>query len=115
MPSRTILTFIALALLLTAARPAQAPMPRLTSVEPASGKAGDVLAANGENLQKPNVVELFLTDGKNDQKMVIVEQTPTAIKFRVPTNTKPGRFALMILTGGKEPKLLEQPVKVDIE
>jgi hypothetical protein len=35
--------------------------------------------------------------------------------MKVPTAAKPGRLALMVLTKGKEPKLIEQPVKVTIE
>jgi hypothetical protein len=45
----------------------------------------------------------------------VTEQAATAIKFKVPEKVTPGRFALMVLTGGKEPKLIEQPVKVTIE
>lgn len=113
------LSFILLALLTLVVMPllvsAQAPLPRMTTVEPSSAKAGDILSVAGENLEKDNVAALFLTDGKNDVKMEITEQAATAIKFRVPASAKAGRFALMILTGGKEPKYIEQPVKVTIE
>jgi len=34
---------------------------------------------------------------------------------KIPATTKPGRLALMVLTTGKVPKLIEQPVKVTIE
>jgi hypothetical protein len=94
---------------------AQQAMPRMTSVEPDTGKAGDVMTASGEHLGKGEVMELYLTDGKKDQKVQVTEQAATAIKFKVPDKVIPGRFALMVLTGGKEPKLIEQPVKVTIE
>jgi uncharacterized protein YfaS (alpha-2-macroglobulin family) len=87
----------------------------MISVEPGIGKVGDALVATGENLEKPNVADLFLTDGKIDVKVPVTEQAATSIKFKIPANAKPGRWALMILTGGKEPKLIEQPVKVTIE
>jgi hypothetical protein len=90
-------------------------MPRMTTVEPGNGKVGDTLAVSGENLQKGSVAELFLTDGKNDIKCPMLEQSETAIKFKIPEKTKPGRFSLMILTTGKEPKLIEQPVKVTVD
>jgi len=45
---------------------------------------------------------------------VITEQAATSIKIKIPEKAT-GRMALMILTGGKEPKLIEQPVKVTIE
>jgi len=94
---------------------AQQAMPRMTGVEPDSAKAGEVLTVSGEHLGKGEVVELYLTDGKKDTKVQMTEQGDTAIKFKVPEKATAGRFALMVLTGGKEPKLIEQPVKVTIE
>ncbi len=95
--------------------PAQQAMPHMTGVEPDTGKAGDILTVSGEHLGKGDVVELYLTDGKKDTKVQVTEQEATAIKFKVPDKAVAGRFALMVLTGGKEPKLIEQPVKVTIE
>ncbi len=94
---------------------AQPAMPRMASVEPQNGKAGDVLVVTGENLQKDAVVKLFLTDDTNDIPVEIVEQTATSIRFKIPAKAKPGRLALMVQTGGKEPKQIIQPVKVTIE
>jgi hypothetical protein len=108
------LSFLA-ALLSAALLLAQQAMPRLNTVEPALGKAGDVLTASGENLQKPGVSKLFLTDGKNDVEVQVTDQAATSMKFKLPDAVKPGRFSLMILTGGSEPKYIEQPVKVTIE
>ena len=93
---------------------AQEAMPRMSSVEPTSGKAGDVVAVTGENLDKTTVGKVYLTDGKNDIECAITEQSATEIKFKIPAKAS-GRMALMILTVGKEPKLIEQPVKVSIE
>jgi hypothetical protein len=90
-------------------------MPRMTGVEPGNGKAGDVLTVSGEHLDKGAVAELYLTDGKKDTKVQVTEQAATAIKFKIPDKMATGRFALMVLTGGKEPKLIEQPVKVTVE
>jgi hypothetical protein len=87
----------------------------ITSVEPDSGKVGDMLTARGTNLGQGTVAALYLTDGTNDIKMVITEQSADSIKFRIPPEAKPGRFALMILTMDKELRLLEQPVKVVVE
>ncbi len=97
-----------------AAHAQQAVMPRMTTVEPASGKAGDEVTVTGENLEKTNVADVFLTDGKNDTKVAITDQAATTLKFKIPATVK-GRLALMILTKGKEPKLIEQPVKVTVE
>ena len=86
----------------------------MTFVELLNGKVGDVLNVVGENLGKTNVAQLFLTDGKNDFKAEVTEQADAAIKFKIPT-IKPGRFNLMVLTSGKQPRLIEQPVKVTVE
>ena len=94
---------------------AQQAMPRMTGVEPDSAKAGDILTVSGEHLDKGEVTEVYLTDGKKDHKAKITEQGPAALKIQVPEKVAAGRFALMVLTGGKEPKLIEQPVKVTIE
>ena len=45
----------------------------------------------------------------------MTEQAPTSIKCKIPDKVTAGRFALAVLTGGKEPKFIEQPVKVNIE
>ena len=94
---------------------AQQALPRMTTVEPANGKAGDVLTVAGENLDKPAVTKLFLTDGKNDLEVEMTEQTATAIKFKIPAGAKAGRFSLMILTGGKDAKYIEQPVRLTVD
>jgi hypothetical protein len=89
-------------------------LPRMTTAEPGSGKAGDEIAVAGENLAKDQVAKVYLTDGSNDVEVSISEQTASSIKFKVPAKAK-GRLALMILTTGKDSKLIEQPVKVTIE
>jgi len=99
----------------------QPAMPRMVSVEPANGKVGDVLVVSGENLAKGAVAKVYLTDGSSDPKdplgmleVSITEQTDTAIKFKIPAKAS-GRLALMVLTTGKDAKLIEQPVKIQID
>lgn len=94
---------------------AQSATPQMKTVEPGNGKVGDLLTVKGESLEKANIAKVYLTDGTNDIEVTVAEQDATTIKFRIPAKTKPGRLALMILTTGKEPKLIEQPVKVTIE
>lgn len=86
---------------------------RMATVEPESGKVGDAVSAKGENLDKSNIAELYLTDGKNDFKAVITEQTGAEIKFKVP-KAQPGRYHLMILTAKKD-SMVEQPVVFTVE
>ena len=103
------------ALALPANLQAQADMPLMSSVEPTSGKVGDVLSIQGANLGQDKVAQLYLTDGKTDLKVPMIEQTSTSIRFRIPPEANPGRLALMVLTKGKDPKLIEQPVKIMVE
>jgi hypothetical protein len=93
---------------------AQQAMPRMMSVEPQNGKAGDVVVVTGENLQKDTVAKVYLTDGKNDLEVSITEQSGTEIKFKIPAKAT-GRLALMVLTSGKEAKYIEQPVKLQVD
>ena len=90
-------------------------IPSMTSVEPDSAKVGDLLVIQGANLDRDHVAALYLTDGKLDVKVPVVEQTSTTIKFKIPPEAKPGRFALMVLTKGKDSKFIEEPVKITIE
>jgi hypothetical protein len=94
---------------------AQTAMPRLASVEPENGKVGTEIVVTGENLTKDSVAKLYLTDGTNDMQVEIIEQTATTIKFRIPPKAKPGRLSLMVLTAGKDAKLIEEPVKVTVD
>src|SRR5689334_22496800 len=111
--SLALAVFIALAG--SAVLAAQAKLPQMQSVDPVSAKAGDIVTATGENLDQSFVAALYLTNGKEDFKAEITEQTATSIKFKIPSIVKTGRLAVMVLTKGKEPKLIEEPVKVLIE
>jgi hypothetical protein len=108
------LSFIVPLLLACVSASAQQAMPRMNTVEPGNGKKGDVVAVAGENLDKSSVTKVYLTDGKNDFECVVTGQTATEIKIKIPDKAT-GRLALMILTGGKEPRLIEQPVKFTVE
>jgi IPT/TIG domain len=89
-------------------------VPMMRNVEPDSGKTGEVLEIQGENLGKENISAVYLTDGTTDLKVAVIEQTETSIRFRIPTLAKPGRFAIMVLTNDKPPRLIEEPVKITV-
>jgi len=114
MKNSVLIAALLLAGALAARLHAQAAMPLIREVEPASGTYGDVFTATGDNLEPAQVAALYLTDGKNDIKVVITEQTADSIKFQIPAGMAKGRFALMILTKGKDAKFIEEPVKVTI-
>jgi hypothetical protein len=97
---------------------AQSGNPRMTSVDPDSGKRGDVIAVTGENLGKDHVAKVYLTDGgdgKTDVEVQITEQSDTTIKFKIPAKVPCARPALLILTNSKPQQLIEQPVKVTVD
>jgi hypothetical protein len=86
---------------------------RVASVEPDTGKVGDEAVAKGENLAKSKIGELYLTDGKNDVKAAITEQSDTEIKFKIP-KIEAGRYRLMLVTAKKD-SMIEQPVVITVE
>lgn len=91
------------------------PTPLMRTVNPDTAKAGDVVTVTGENLDKARVSEVYLTDGKAEVKLVVVEQSAETLKVKISDKLQPGRFRLMVLTTGAEPQFLEQPVTVLIE
>ena len=105
---------VSLLLAASFAAQAQSGLPRMTTVDPDTGKKGDVVTVSGENLGKGQVAKVLLTDGKNDVEVEIVEQTDTTIKIKIPAKAN-GRLALMILTNTKPQQFIEQPVKLNIE
>jgi hypothetical protein len=107
-------SLLLLALLAAASLYAWETFPRITTVEPDTGKAGDAIAAKGENLSKAAIAELYLTDGKNDTKLSIDEQSDTELKFKIPAAAKAGRYHLLVLTANKA-SMIEQPVIVNVE
>jgi hypothetical protein len=89
--------------------------PRFTSVDPTVGMPGTEITVTGEHIGKAVVAELYFTDGQNDIKTPILTQTDTTITCKIPAGAKEGvRYRLMVLTKGKEPRLIEQPVRVEI-
>lgn len=95
---------------------AQEVTPRFTTVEPLNGKIGTAITVTGEHIGKDIVAELYFTDGTTDIKTPILTQTDTTITAKIPKGVKAGvRYKLMVLTKGKEPRLIEQPVRVEID
>ena len=113
----TGLFFVLLLAALAAAAPAEnggttrdpRPTPMMSSVDPASGQAGDVMIVAGIYLDASFVRELYLTAGGVDLKVEIIEQSATAIHFKIPATAKPGRYCLTVLTTEEPARLLEQP------
>jgi len=87
-------------------------MPRISTVEPAAGKAGTEITASGEELSKKVVLKLLITDGKKDIELSVTAQEDKSIKFKIPEGLQPGRYGLAVVT---KDKIIDQPVKVTVE
>ena len=85
----------------------------VTAVDPATAKAGETVSAKGDAIDEGNVDSVYLTDGTNDFKCQMVEQSASAIKFKVPDTMKPGRWAVMVHT--KKGQFIEEPVKLTVQ
>ena len=105
---------LALVALVAASDAPVRPTPVIKAVSPSAAKCGDELVATGENLGDGTVDSLYLTVGEATMKVVIVKQTDTSIKFKVPETAKPGRLGLMVLTAGVQPHYIDEPVYVTV-
>jgi len=95
--------------------PQALPVPIVQAVNPESAKPGDVVTVSGENLDKSRVTELYLTNGDVDLKVVIIDQSAKAIKFKVPEKATAGRYSLTVLLAGEDPKLLDEPAHLLVQ
>ena len=87
--------------------------PRCSAVDPDTAKTGDTVNATCEDADKNAGAELYLTDGKVDTKVAVMEKSGDKIKFQVP-RIKPGRYHLAFLTANKA-SIIEQPVVLTVE
>ena len=87
--------------------------PRCTAVDPDTAKTGDTVNITCENVNKTTVADLYLTDGKDDTKIAVMERNEGKIKFQVP-RLKPGRYHVAFLTANKA-SMVEQPVVLTVE
>jgi len=107
------LLLIAALLLVTGALAAFQGMPRCTAVDPDTAKSGDTVNVTCENINKSTVADLYLTDGKDDTKISVMDHTADVIKFQVP-RIKPGRYHIAFLTANKA-SMVEQPIVLTVE
>ncbi|MCY4595174.1 MAG: hypothetical protein OXC19_10300 [Bryobacterales bacterium] len=89
-------------------------VPRVTSVEPDAVAPGGSAVANGSDLDRAHVDDLYLTAGGSDILVKVTEQTADSITFEVPNSTEMKRYRLMLLTAGPGAAYMEQPVALEI-
>jgi IPT/TIG domain-containing protein len=87
--------------------------PKCSAVDPDTAKTGDTVTVSCENVDKSSVADMYLTDGKDDTKVTIMERSADKIKFQVP-RIKPGRYHIALLTANKS-SMIEQPVALNVE
>ncbi len=85
--------------------------PQVTSIDPASGKVNETATVAGENLDKPGVSAVYLSDEKNDYKAAVMEQSADKIVIKIP-QVKAGDYNVSIQVGDK---LFIKPVKFKVQ
>jgi hypothetical protein len=85
--------------------------PRVTSVDPSSGKVNDTITISGENLEKPHVSGVFLSDKTKDYKASVVDESADKIVVKVPQVT-PGDYNVSIQVGNS---IFIQPVRFTVQ
>ena len=85
--------------------------PRVTAVEPSSGKVNDNVTVIGENLGKGTVSAAFLSDDKTDYKATLVEQAEGKIVMKVP-QVKAGGYKVSLQVGNN---IYIQPVRFTVQ
>jgi hypothetical protein len=83
---------------------------KVTAVDPVMGKVNDTVTLTGENLDKDNVVGVFLSDDKDDFKATLLEQGGTKIVMKVP-QTKAGGYNVSIQV---KDRILILPIKFSV-
>ncbi|HZU27218.1 MAG TPA: IPT/TIG domain-containing protein [Bryobacteraceae bacterium] len=89
--------------------------PIMKSVDPDTAKAGSDATASGTNLNKEQIASVYLSQGDLMVKVKVVEQTDTDLKFTIPESAKPGRYGITVLTTGKEPRYIDEPLFISVE
>jgi len=82
-------------------------------VIPGEARSGDIVTVTGYALDDKHVKELYLTNGDNDFRAEILEQSNVALRFKVPPKVPAGVMRLAIVVAGRD-DVLEQPVFLKI-
>jgi hypothetical protein len=85
--------------------------PKITKVDPPSGRVNDSLTVSGEALGKDSVAAVFLSDDKTDYKAMILSQAADKIVMKVP-QVKPGGYNVSIQVGTG---ILIEPVRFTVQ
>jgi hypothetical protein len=89
-------------------------MPMMRTVDPYTAKVGIEVVVSGENLGKEIVAEVYVASEGKNTKVEVTSQAEKELKFKVP-NVKAGPYRIVVLTKGKDPSLIEEPVRLVVE
>ena len=103
--------FLTAAALLTASLLLGQASPRVTGVEPSTGKVDSNVTVTGENLGSDTVANVYLSDEMKDYKATVVEQAADKIVVKVP-QVMPGGYNVSIHVGNN---IFIQPVRFTVE
>lgn len=114
--SALLVLFVFVPALYAANRDPAAPVvtPVMRTVDPDSAKPGGDATVSGSNLDKEQVASVYLSQGDLMVKVKVVSQTETELKFTVP-EAKAGRYGITVLTTGKEPRYIDEPLFISVE
>jgi len=89
--------------------------PIVKTVDPDTTKAGTDVTAAGTTLGNVAVASVYLSQGDLMIKVKVISETDNEIKFTVPETVKPGRYGITVLTTGKDPRYIDEPVFLSVE
>jgi hypothetical protein len=112
-PRRNLRTLLLLMLAILLASPVlfSQGSPKVSGVDPTTGKVNDSVTVSGANLTKDSVSAVFLSDDKSDYKAVIIQQSADKIVMKVP-QVKPGSYNISIQVGNG---ILIEPVRMTVQ
>jgi len=89
--------------------------PRIDRVEPGAARAGGLVTIYGQSLDRSAVADVLLSDGDCVALTRILDQSATRIRVRLPRMLEPGKYSILLVTRGREPKFIDQGFTVKVE
>jgi len=87
------------------------PVAIMEQIAPEAAMPGETVLVTGYGLDAANVRQVYLIYGKTEYRVSILEQTNTALRFRVPADAPVGPMRLAAMLTGRA-ELMEQPVEL---
>ncbi|MSO19989.1 MAG: hypothetical protein EXQ56_05910 [Acidobacteria bacterium] len=85
--------------------------PKVSGVEPATGKVGSSVTISGENLGKDIVEAVYLSDDEKDYPAQFLEQSASKVVVKIP-ELKAGGYNIALKVGNN---IFIQPIRITVE